>query len=424
MNQPPADPADSELPDLEPLGLALAMESGYARARVDIGRFNLALFGPTGVGKSTLVNAVFGAHYATTGVGRPVTVGRHLYRSQDSSMGIVDTQGLEVGQHDKEILSDLRDLINEVRLRPLSDHIHVAWYCVAASSSRFQDSEADFVRQLSNLGLPVLLVVTQTPRVSGAIDRDALELAGHIESLRLPIWAGRVFMVNALADEWLGTSEFGLPELLDATNAAAPEGVRAALAAAQQVSRAAKRRQSEEIIAVAARQLQGKIILANVARVWAGMVAGISTIYGLPEPAAIGTVRTSQVMLRLRKILYVGRAGLVALGPTTMIITKVTAAVSKRRKPKPPSDEKAVVWAGHGSSRMRYRIVTGLTTGATTRAVGEAWLNTCEYYWLAAYPQQPVWDSEAFAERFTADLERRMPRGMRIPQRRRHPRKQ
>jgi len=421
VDEPTAGPLGSGPLDSEPLGLALAMESGYARARNDIGRFNLALFGPTGVGKSTLVNTVFGAHYAQTGVGRPVTVGRHLYRHQDSGMGIVDTQGLEVGQHDKEILSDLRNLINEVRLQPLSDHIHVVWYAVAASSSRFQESEADFVRQLSNLGLPVLLVLTQTPRVSGAIDRHALELASHIESLRLPIWANRVYMVNAVADEWSGTTAFGLPELLDATNEAAPEGVRAALAAAQQVSRAAKRRQSEEIVAIAVRELQGKIFLDRVARVWAGMVAGISTIYGLPEPAAIGTVRTSQVMLRLRKILYVGRAGLVALGPTPVIITKVSAAVSKRRKPKPASLEKAVVWAGHGGGRMRYRIVTGLTTGGTTRAVGEAWLNTCEYYWLAAYPNQPVWDSEAFAERFTADLERRMPRGMRVRQRRKRP---
>ena len=44
-----------------------------------IGRFNLAIFGKTGVGKSTLINAIFGEEVARTGIGEPVTRGSHLY---------------------------------------------------------------------------------------------------------------------------------------------------------------------------------------------------------------------------------------------------------------------------------------------------------------------------------------------------------
>ena len=40
-----------------------------------IGRVNLAVFGKTGVGKSTLVNAIFGEPVAVTGIGAPVTTG-------------------------------------------------------------------------------------------------------------------------------------------------------------------------------------------------------------------------------------------------------------------------------------------------------------------------------------------------------------
>lgn len=36
-----------------------------------MGRFNLAIFGKTGVGKSTLINAVFGEEVAPTGIGEP-----------------------------------------------------------------------------------------------------------------------------------------------------------------------------------------------------------------------------------------------------------------------------------------------------------------------------------------------------------------
>ena len=39
-----------------------------------MGRFNLVIFGKTGVGKSTLINAIFGEEVARTGIGEPVTV--------------------------------------------------------------------------------------------------------------------------------------------------------------------------------------------------------------------------------------------------------------------------------------------------------------------------------------------------------------
>ena len=51
----------------------------YEQASVATGRFNLAVFGKTGVGKSTLVNAIFGEEVARTGIGEPVTKGSHLY---------------------------------------------------------------------------------------------------------------------------------------------------------------------------------------------------------------------------------------------------------------------------------------------------------------------------------------------------------
>ncbi|MEJ1229857.1 MAG: GTPase [Galbitalea sp.] len=42
-------------------------------------RANIALFGATGVGKSTLLNAIFGAPIAKTGVGDPVTQSTELF---------------------------------------------------------------------------------------------------------------------------------------------------------------------------------------------------------------------------------------------------------------------------------------------------------------------------------------------------------
>src|SRR3954468_10972307 len=49
----------------------------YEHQSAATGRFNLAVFGKTGVGKSTLVNAIFGEEVARTGIGEPVTKGSH-----------------------------------------------------------------------------------------------------------------------------------------------------------------------------------------------------------------------------------------------------------------------------------------------------------------------------------------------------------
>lgn len=67
----------------------------YAEARRRYGRFNLAIVGGTGVGKSSLVNAVFGRDRAKVGKGLPVTKGVNYYH--DKSLGIWDFEGFEIG---------------------------------------------------------------------------------------------------------------------------------------------------------------------------------------------------------------------------------------------------------------------------------------------------------------------------------------
>ena len=106
-----------------------------------LGRFNLAIFGKTGVGKSTLINAIFGEEVARTGIGEPVTRGSHLYLDRVGHLGIIDTQGVEIGRNSKEILSDLNEVIKNSRKLPASEHIHVAWFCVRGMDRRFEDTE-------------------------------------------------------------------------------------------------------------------------------------------------------------------------------------------------------------------------------------------------------------------------------------------
>lgn len=92
-----------------------------------IGRFNLAIFGKTGAGKSTLINAIFGEEVAPTGVGRPVTMESHFYEHSAGFLGVFDSRGLEIGRDTEALIAELDAQIKQRREAPLSEQIHVAW---------------------------------------------------------------------------------------------------------------------------------------------------------------------------------------------------------------------------------------------------------------------------------------------------------
>jgi uncharacterized protein (DUF697 family)/GTP-binding protein EngB required for normal cell division len=230
----------------------------YDKQDASLGRFNLAIFGKTGVGKSTLINAIFGEEVARTGIGEPVTRGSHLYLDKVGHLGIVDNQGLEVGKDSKEILSELAKAMNTMRRLPLSEQIHVAWYCLRGMDRRFEEAEADFIRRLDEIGLPVLVVLTQVPRRwnpengQSHYHPDAVLLAEQIMARRLPIAGGHPFMTYAKADEFAGQAAYGLREVLDATFRVAPEGVHGALVAAQEVDYDRKAEEARKYVVAAA----------------------------------------------------------------------------------------------------------------------------------------------------------------------------
>ena len=226
----------------------------YAQALNALGRFNLAIFGKTGTGKSTLVNAIFGESVAATGTGRPVTTGLDYYVHPNAILGIYDSRGFETGEAGDRILAALEEIVASTRERGATEQIHAAWYTVRWSDRRFEDHQAEFVRRLHNLGLPVLFVLTQVPCNSqGQIHEEALEFARYIAGLGLPLaGGGRVFLTNARSDPFLGTVVFGLQELLDVTFDTIPEVAVAALSAAQQLDWGRKRQAAKRIIATGA----------------------------------------------------------------------------------------------------------------------------------------------------------------------------
>lgn len=270
------------------------MRSSWQESGLELGRFNLAVMGKTGVGKSTLINAIFGDEVAVTGVGRPVTIDSQFISHESQTFAFYDTRGVEVGPESDKVIADLHELVSGDR--PVKERVHVVWYCVQATGSRFEAAESDFVNRVCSANVPVVLVMTKVSKRNGDVHPDAKKLAEEVRALKLPVVYSDVFPVMARADAFEGLDMHGLEELLDATFRVAPEGVRTALVAAQKIDMKKKERATNEAVALAVTAAVAAaatpIPLASSALlipIQTGLMARIAQIYGVPMDMAVAS---------------------------------------------------------------------------------------------------------------------------------------
>lgn len=359
-----------------------SFRSEYESQSEAIGRFNLAVFGKTGVGKSTLVNAIFGEEVARVGIGEPVTQGSHLYLDKVGSLGIVDTQGLEIGTDDKKIIDEMQKMINRTRKLPLSEQVHVAWYCVRGMDRRFEDTEADFVRALDELGLPVVVVMTQVPRNASGFHPDAVALAELIRQRHLPVVPGSPFFTYAKPDDFTGQPAYGLREVLDATFRVAPEGVHGALVAAQEIDHSRKASEAQKVIAAAASS------------------AAASAAVPVPFSDAVMLVPIQLGMMakiaQLYKIKF-DRAALMAIASTTAATQAGRATFTGLLKLVP------------GAGSVAGGLIGAGVASSYTYAMGQAWLAVCQRAATGSFGRVGgMLDTDAVREAFTEEFKKRL----------------
>src|SRR3954447_19834465 len=125
-----------------------------------LGHANILVIGQTGVGKSTLINAIFRKPLATTGVGKPVTQVIQRFEDPDVPVTLYDTKGVELGDSRRSVIRDYKRLIAQQRKGPPEEHIHLLWYCMDAGQTRVEDYDVEIMAALA-IQIPVILVFTQ-----------------------------------------------------------------------------------------------------------------------------------------------------------------------------------------------------------------------------------------------------------------------
>lgn len=198
-------------------------------------RGNVLVIGNSGVGKSTLINAVLGDERAESGWGKKGTTKElAIYDSKNIPFRIIDTVGFEPSLI-KEFMaiSAVKKWSKDSAKEGHEDNqINVIWFCVDGTSSKL------FPKTLKNLSratsmwvtVPVIVVITKSYSVPDRekniemVNSAFAEQKGYLKNLRnvIPVVAS-IYVLN---DNAYATPE-GITELIDATNELMPEGIKA-----------------------------------------------------------------------------------------------------------------------------------------------------------------------------------------------------
>lgn len=132
----------------------------FEKIKKDIKKPNVLIAGGTGVGKSSLINHIFGQELATVGTGRPVTRRIDVYENAQSDVRIFDSRGYETISDDED--SFFTDIIDMPRAtNEPKNAIHVIWYCISCANGRVQDYDLRAIRKFSESSIPTAVVLTK-----------------------------------------------------------------------------------------------------------------------------------------------------------------------------------------------------------------------------------------------------------------------
>lgn len=198
-------------------------------------RGNVLVIGNSGVGKSTLINAVLGDERAESGWGKKGTTKElAIYDSKNIPFRIIDTVGFEPSLI-KEFMaiSAVKKWSKDSAKEGHEDNqINVIWFCVDGTSSKlFPTTLKNLSRATSMWGtVPVIVVITKSYSVPDRekniemVNNAFAEKQGNLKNLRniIPVVAS-TYVLN---DNAYAAPE-GITELIDATNELMPEGIKA-----------------------------------------------------------------------------------------------------------------------------------------------------------------------------------------------------
>ena len=136
----------------------------------ELEKMNFIAIGTSGVGKSTLINEIFGEQMAKEGMGTRTTLECKKYESKlVPFLSIIDTMGTEIGSGHSlvDVLKEtLEQITQKLNSNDPNEHIHCILYCT--TSNRIFEDELDVILKLrakyDGKKLPIVIVYTRATK--------------------------------------------------------------------------------------------------------------------------------------------------------------------------------------------------------------------------------------------------------------------
>lgn len=319
----------------------------------NLNTLNIIVAGKTGVGKSTLINAVFRDKLAETGMGKPVTDHMRKISKKGIPLAIYDTKGIELGKEvQQQVKQEVMETISKgLATQDINKAIHSIWYCINTASNRVEPEEIEWLKELSQENqitqVPIIVVLTQSFSKKNA---DAMRKMILNENLDV-VQVVPVLAEDYEIDEEYVAKSYGLDVLIHVMGEALPDELMDTLQNVQIASLAEKKKRAQATIATATLAAAGEgaapIPFSDCALLiptQLGMIASITVIFGFDVNKSILTAFLSSTL---------GSGGATLLGKTVVSnLVKLIPGVG-------------IVAGG---------AISAATAGVLTAALGEAYI--------------------------------------------------
>lgn len=314
---------------------------------------NIIVAGKTGVGKSTLINAVFKDELAKTGMGKPVTDHMRKITKKGLPLSIYDTRGFELGKEvQKQVKDEVMDTINKgLATQDINKTIHCIWYCINTASNRVEPEEIEWLKELSKdnqiTQVPIIVVLTQSFSKKNADAMRKMLLDENLDVIQvIPVLA-----TDYEIDDEYTAKAYGLEELIQIMGEALPDELIDTLQNVQIASLADKKKKAQAAVAAAVTAAAGEGAVsipfsdcALLIPTQISMIASITVIFGFDVNKSILTSFISST---------IGTGGATVLGKT--IVTNLIKLIP-------------------GAGSIVGGFISAATAGVLTAALGEAYI--------------------------------------------------
>uniref|UniRef100_UPI003F4C8595 GTPase n=1 Tax=Brachyspira catarrhinii TaxID=2528966 RepID=UPI003F4C8595 len=140
---------------------------------------NLLVLGQTGVGKSSLLNALVGQKIENTSVGKPCTL-EGIFPHEETIDGkdvvIYDSWGIEVEKSEEWYNMINKELIYRSVDKDIKDWFHCATYCIQAGGAKIQDFDIKIIKQFLEDKYNVIVALTKADQINEDKEKEFIEI--------------------------------------------------------------------------------------------------------------------------------------------------------------------------------------------------------------------------------------------------------